>query len=230
MKTRKAFTMVELIIVIITIAILATYSIPRLNRDTRSEAINHMLTMIRYTQNLALHDDKHLRDNTQWQRKFWSFEVKKCSNGGFYYTIGTDNDMQGAIDKEESAIDPSNGKYSFWYGLKPCPKNSDDALMDEVSPNIFLTQKYGISDVTFKSCKIYKTTETYSTNKRIGFDNFGRYYKSYSTNTLPNNSGVGINDCKIEFSFVDTSLEPFTIIVSKESGSGFIYLEENPNL
>ena len=229
MRDKKAFTMVELIIVIITLAILATYSIPRIKRDTRSEAINHILTMIRYTQNLALHDDMHLKNNSNWQKRFWSFEIKKCANStGLYYAIGTDNDMQGAIDKEESAIDPSNSKYTFWYGLKACPKNTTDALSDEVSPNIFITQKYGIKEVNFKNCAIYKDKKTTSSNKRIGFDNFGRYYKSYSSNSTPNNSGIGVGNCKIEFKFIDNSINPFTILVSKESG--FAYLEENPNL
>jgi len=228
MRRKKAFTMIELIVVIVTLSILAAYSIPRLNRDIRSEAANHFLTMIRYTQSLALHDDKQLRDNLNWQKRFWSFEIKKCSNEGYYYIIGTDSNMLGAIDREESAIDPSNGKYTFWSGLKPCPKDSTDILMDQVSPNIFLTQKYGISKVKFKSCSIFKAKKTSSSNKRIGFDNFGRYYKSYQNNSKPNYSGVGVGDCRIEFKFVNSSIDPFTIVVSKESG--FVYLEENPNL
>jgi prepilin-type N-terminal cleavage/methylation domain-containing protein len=226
---KRAFTMIELIVVIVTLAILASYSIPRLNRDTRSEAINHILTMMRYTQNLALHDDRQLRDNPSWQRRYWRFEIYKCSNSsGIYYNIATDNDMQGNADKVETAIDPSNGKYTFWNTLKACPKNSTDALMNQVSPNIFLTQKYGINKVDFKSCAIFKNKRIYSNVKHIGFDNFGRYYKSFTANTLPNSNGVGVGDCRIVFNFANSSLNPFTIVVSKESG--FIYLQENPNL
>jgi len=226
---KKAFTMIELVVVIITLAILAAYSIPRLNRDTRSEAINHMLTMMRYTQNLALHDDKHLKDNPNWQRRFWRFEIHKCSrNSGLYYSIVTDNNMQGSASKVETAIDPSNSKYTYWIETKECPKNSTDALMADVSPNIFITQKYGINSVEFKACQIYTTRRVTSSAKHIGFDNFGRYYKSFTNSSIPNNSGVGIKDCEIKFNFYNNTLKPFTIVISKESG--FIYLKENPNL
>jgi prepilin-type N-terminal cleavage/methylation domain-containing protein len=226
---KRAFTMIELIVVIVTLAILAAYSIPRINRDTRSEAINHMLTMMRYTQNLALHDDMHLKENPKWQRRFWRFEIHKCSsNSGLYYSIVTDNDMQGSADKVETAIDPSNSKYTYWIETKKCPKNSTDALMADVSPNIFITQKYGINSVEFKSCQIYTNRKVSSSVKHIGFDNFGRYYKSFTSSQIPNNSGVGIGDCKIKFNFSNSSINPFTIVVSKESG--FIYLQENPNL
>jgi prepilin-type N-terminal cleavage/methylation domain-containing protein len=231
MRAKKAFTMVELIVVIVTLSILAAYSIPRLNRDTRSEAINHILTMMRYTQNLALHDDKHLRDNPKWQRRFWSFQIANCKGGGVYYSISTNNNMKNHKiynNIEESAIDPSNGKYLYWNGANECPINNSDALADKTSPNIFISKKYGIKNVDFKNCKIYKDKVTYNKNKRIAFDNFGRYYKSYENNTLPNNSGVGIGDCNIEFIFENSSIKPFVITVNKESG--FIYLKENPTL
>jgi len=230
MREKRAFTMVELIIVIITLAILAAYSIPRIKRDTRSEAINHILMMMRYTQNLALHDDMHLKDNTNWQRRFWRFEIDYCAGkgNGLYYNIVTDNNMRGKANKEETAIDPSNGKYTYWIHTKKCPKNSTDALMNQVSPNIFLTQKYGINSVKFESCTIYKRTRTSYEGQHLGFDNYGRAYKSYTASSIPNNWGVAITDCKIKFSFIDNSIDPFTVVVSKESG--FIYLEENPNL
>jgi len=227
MREKRAFTMVELIIVIITLAILAAYSIPRIKRDTRSEAINHILMMMRYTQNLALHDDMHLKDNTNWQRRFWRFEINSCGSG-LYYNIVTDNDMLGNADKVETAIDPSNGKYTYWVGTLDCPKDSTNSLMDQVSPNIFITQKYGIDSVDFKYCTIFKDKKISYKGQHLGFDNYGRAYKSYTASSTPNNSGVAITDCKITFSFIDNSIDPFTVVVSKESG--FVYLEENPNL
>jgi len=226
MKKRNAFSMIELLIVMVVIGILATYSIPRLQRDIRSEAINHILGMIRYTQNLALHDKKHSDTNTTWQRSFWRFEIQKCNNSNdLFYKIGTDINFNKGISRAESAIDPSNSKYIFWDSRKDCPKNSKDALMEQVSPNIFLTQKYGINGVTF-SCQINNNHQV-NTYPYISFDNFGRPIKSWSSYT-PNYWGYVVSDCTITFTFKDTSINPFTIIVPKESG--YAYLQENINL
>jgi prepilin-type N-terminal cleavage/methylation domain-containing protein len=227
---RKAFTMIELIVVIVVIAILAASAIPRFKRDTRVEAINHMLTMIRYTQNLALHDNKHDSNNTAWQTSFWRFNLNNCSNkSGIYYQIGTDTNYNGAIANEESAIDPSNGKFTTWFGAKPCPdiESIDD---NSISPNIFINQKYGIKKVTFNGCRICvdQNCNRTSSAKHIGFDNFGRPIKSYLGNIEPNYNGHVVGDCKIKFEFIDDSIAPFRIIIPKETG--FAYLEENPNL
>jgi len=63
-------------------------------------------------------------------------------------------DLNGNLNLNETAIDPSNGKYTFWNRFVSCPKNSTDALNQKVSPNIFITQRYGISSVNFNSCRV----------------------------------------------------------------------------
>jgi prepilin-type N-terminal cleavage/methylation domain-containing protein len=217
---KRAFTMIELIVILVVIGIIAAYSIPRFKRDTRAEAINHILSMIRYTQNLALHDSKHQIDKPKWQRAFWRFEIYNCANkSGIFYKIGTDKDLNGGLNRSETAIDRSNGKFTFWDTRKACPKNSQDALMNEVSPNIFLTQRYGIKSATFNSCKVYKNGVKTSSTKHIGFDKFGRPYKSYGFSIQPSYWGKTLNDCKITFSFVDSSISPFTIVVKPETDS-----------
>ena len=225
---KKAFTMIELIMVIVVIAILAVSAMPRLKRDTRAEAINHMLTMIRYTQNLALHDNKHSSYDTKWQRSFWQFAIRNCSGGGIYYQIGSDTDYNGGISREESAIDPSSGKFLHWSSQR-CP--TIDSVSINISPNIFITQKYGIKDAIFNNCVIRKnTTGGTSTSgaRYIGFDNFGRPIKGYSNNSIPNYKGHVVGNCSIRFIFEDSSISPFKIIIPKETG--YAYLEENPYL
>jgi prepilin-type N-terminal cleavage/methylation domain-containing protein len=237
-RNRNAFTMLELILVIVVMGIIAANVMPRLKRDTRAEAINHMLTMIRYTQNLALHDSKHSDNPNEinWQRSFWRFQIYKCSNkSGLYYQIGSDLNYDSSITINETAIDPSNGKNTFWSGAQPCPKNLENAgaaaqtLSDRVSPNIFITQKYGINDVSFSSCQIMEDgTSKGSTVKHIGYDNFGRPYKSYTEKNRPIYNGLIKTSCKITFKFEDANIKPFKIIIPPESG--YAYLEENPNL
>ena len=231
---KRAFTLIEMLIVMVLIAILALYSIPRLNRDSRSEAINHLLTMIRFTQNLALHDNRHNFNNSMWQKSFWRFEIYQCKNGGLFYKIGADKQYNGGLNRGEVAIDPSNGKFTFWDTRKECPKNSQDALMQDVSPNIFITQKYGINKVEFKNCAIYGSKPLVSNAKHVRFDFFGRAYRGYTrvskyaSLNQPRNLGVQLNNCEIEFSFIDPNIKPFTIIIPNESG--FAYLKENPSL
>ena len=56
---KRAFTMIELIFVIVVVGILAAIMIPKLNRNASREAANQILTHIRYTQHLAMQDDKY---------------------------------------------------------------------------------------------------------------------------------------------------------------------------
>ena len=57
-KQSKAFTMIELVFVIVVIGILAALALPRIERDLRQEAADNILAAIRYTQHLALNDNK----------------------------------------------------------------------------------------------------------------------------------------------------------------------------
>ena len=219
---RKAFSLIELVIVIVVIGILAVNFIPRIDRDNRTAAMNHILTMIRYTQNLALHDDKQDRDNPKWQKKFWKFKISKCQNENkYYFIIGSDTDTNGYIKKEETAIDPSNGKYL--YSGNNCKTESKNP---NKSPNVFL-DKYGINSVTFSSCAGDSTGS--NTNKHIGFDKFGRVYKNFENadSDKPNYKSYRRTDCRITFGF-ENSDQNFTIRVKTETGYAFV--EENPNL
>lgn len=53
-----AFTMIELVFVIVVLGILSALAMPRIDRDLRQEAKDNILSSIRYTQHLALIDEK----------------------------------------------------------------------------------------------------------------------------------------------------------------------------
>ena len=116
-SNRVAFTMLELVFVIVVLGILATLAIPRLDRDLKQEASDSILSDIRYTQHLALRDNKHEFNNPQWQRAFWRVGFENCAaSSGLYEYIGTDVNYGGGIDNDEAAVDPANGEKMIWTG------------------------------------------------------------------------------------------------------------------
>ena len=119
---RMAFTMIELVLVIVVLGILAALAMPRLDRDLQQEAADTILSNIRYTQHLALTDDKHRFNDPTWQRDFWKISFA-ADGSNFSISSGTN-----------FALDPSNG-----------------LLMDGTasgSKNTQLSKKFGVTAFT----------------------------------------------------------------------------------
>jgi len=222
-KKNDAFTLLELVFVIVVLGILAALAMPRLERDHKQEAADNILSAIRYTQHLALIDDKHRFDDSDkdWQKALWQIRFTKNS-GKVFYTIATNMDLNNNLDQNESAIDPQNGKYM----------HSGDAILDnDESPNIFLTKKYGIDDVTFNDC--HGTQD--SSAKHIAFDRLGRPHRGITNTSSTGGGGGAGNDyktyinnknCTITFSSpaFDSNL---TIEIEQETGYAFIVGQED---
>ena len=115
---KPAFTMLELVFVIVVLGILAALAMPRLDRDLRQEAKDNILSAIRYTQHLALIDDKTV-PGTAWQANLWKIAF---DSDGSSYTISS-----GAT----AALDPINGQ-----------------AMDGTSPNTLIGKKYSVDSVS----------------------------------------------------------------------------------
>ena len=207
-KTKKpAFTMIELIMVIIVLGILASLAIPRIDRDVTQEAADKILSNIRYTQHLALIDDKHLFDDPKWQRRYWKIMFATCSDGKYFFRIGSDDDMDSTttFEKTEAAIDPVNGKPFYMVNNGNC----DDQT---VSNNIFIGKKYDINSVTGSGgC---------AGLKHIGFDHLGRPHVSFSGSNIPDYGSYMQNRCVLTFTF--TSGDNFKINIEPETGYAFI--------
>ncbi len=208
---RPAFTLMELVFVIVILGILAALAIPRLDRDIRQEAADNILSAIRYTRLMALTDDKSDPGDANWQQEFWSIQFYGGSDA--YYRIGTDTGHDGSISKTESAIDPADGKYFF---------NSSGAFSSrsrDESPMVFLGHKYGINAIS----------PSQGCNKMISFDHMGRPHTGLNSIISGGGSSGGNNyatymntDCNLTFSFRSNGINDLIITIEKQTGRAYI--------
>ncbi|MDD3500332.1 MAG: type II secretion system protein [Sulfurovum sp.] len=216
-RTKHGFTMLELVIVIVVLGILAAMAIPRMDRDMRQEAADHILAQIRYTQHLALNDYKHEFDDHLWQRSLWRIVFSTCANStGKFYMIGSNvdkTDSTNAFFKEgEAAIDPVTGKPIFWKNAKPCSGGGDGT----VSEDIFLTHKFGIMNVT-NSCGA----------AHIAFDHLGRPFHGSAFTSADAVDYEGYTPIRCTFTFTLSDGDNFRINVEPETGYAYIDGQES---
>lgn len=207
MRRKNAFSMIELVFVIIVLGILAALALPRINRDTRQEAADTILSYIRYTQHLALLDDRQKFNDSQWQREFWQLKIERCANSsGYFVSIGSDRDHGGDLDRNETALDPLEGKPMFWKNTLDCSNgNGNDR---NVSSRIFLTKRFGITSFSSSgSCADWKY---------IGFDHLGRPHSGFGASTQPNYASYLRTKCT--FNFTLGNGQSFQIDIFPETG------------
>ncbi len=224
---RAAFTMLELVFVIVVLGILAALAMPRMQTDTRQEAIDNVISAIKYTQHMALSDNVIKARNRRWQRRFWRFGKEGCSDNGIFYYIGSDKDMGGNIDANlgEAAVDTTNGM--LYMGLNGQPCKDKESVKTQVysnglaaTPSIFLTKKYGISEGNMKFSASCQTTD--ADHGHIAFDYLGRPHARIENVTQPDNATLIGTDCNITLRFTDTSIQDVIITVEKETGRVYL--------
>lgn len=191
---RFAFTMLELVFVIIVIGILAVLAMPSFGSNPLQQAAEQVAGHIRYTQHLAMVDDKFDPIDSQfkanpgytatydhlWFREYWRIRFYTNSSN-VYYAVFSDKDREGNIDTAshtEPAIDPLTGLYLYVGNSASDPKNNS---------KMNLTETYGISNVA-------STCDT--GNIDIYFDQFGRPYSGSIAGTNPY-AALLQNDCTI---------------------------------
>ncbi len=210
MHIKKAFTMIELVFVIVVMGIIAAVALPRFASDNVQEAMDQILSDIRYTQHLALVDNVINPTNASWQSAFWSIQFENTTGGApskWAYTIGSDSDMVGNFNKTEAAIDPRDGRPIF----------SSVAEGDTtVSPKVFISKKFGITNVAFTGGCVNA--------QYVGFDNFGRPHQGHLGSGSPDYSSIMTSDCTITFTFPSGAKQ---IQINKETGYAFVVGQTN---
>ncbi|MCK9473148.1 type II secretion system protein [Sulfurimonas sp.] len=165
---KKAFTMMELVFVIVVIGILAAVIIPRVGSNKLNEAALQVIAHIRYTQHLAMVDDKfgqNTNATVDWYKKRWQIQFNETLEGKnvWAYTIYRDETTSGnANSKKEIAKNPQNPN-QYMSGGAAGFINLDDIKRNK---KMALRETYDVTDVSFSNCG--------STARRITFDHLGR--------------------------------------------------------
>ena len=228
---KRAFTMIELVFVIVVVGILAAIMIPKLNRNASREAANQILTHIRYTQHLAMQDDKYenfVSDNpVRWFRMRWGVafnntSLQKCSIDEpgvvtWKYSIFFDKSLNGNINSENEV---ANDIYKSGKLLSGGWSSGivTEAICKKWNKELNLGKRFGITSVDFKDgCSGMQT---------IIFDEMGRPMRVASTTSggakRPYDRLLK-KDCKITI----TDKRGNQTIITIEKESGFASIKEN---
>ncbi|MDD2906130.1 MAG: prepilin-type N-terminal cleavage/methylation domain-containing protein [Sulfurimonas sp.] len=111
---RAAFTMLELVFVIVVIGVLAAAIIPNTRTNPVQEAAIQLVSHIRYTQHLAMMDDKYNAADLNWYKGRWQIIFYDGNNSNYVpaYTVFSDafgtSTYSGNPNVGEIAIDPQN--------------------------------------------------------------------------------------------------------------------------
>lgn len=151
---KKAFTMLELIFVIVIVGILSFVAASSFQRNTLREVADQVVSHIRYTQHLAMMDDKFDPNEAQWFMRRWTLRFQQ--NVGFggvphdnawTYTIFSDIPNFGGHNPDlvGMARNPENSN-QYLSGGYDNTLNVDDA---RAMKTLQLAKKYGVTNVAF---------------------------------------------------------------------------------
>ena len=201
MKTFKtAFTMLELVFVMVVIGILAVTMIPRFSKDNLSEAAIQMASHIRYAQHLAINDDRYVPDTTlsnesdqnqnvqYWYLGRWQVKISTASST-ISYSIMADT-SRSSYDGNPNATLPGYSEVAHdpldqeKYLIGLANSAFDSGSTTHINTKLDLGKSYNIGAISVTG------GSTGSTAKRIIFDHLGRVYRG---DTNLGNSTTHIN-------------------------------------
>lgn len=178
---KKAFTMIELVIVIVVIGIIAMVTIPKYDQNRVLIAAQQIASHIRYAQHLAMIDNRTNLiakpaprpatdpNGDQWWRERWTIAFTRNINGNRWgYSIYSDFSRNGSLNSpNEVAPDPQNPN-RLLTASNILPAN-------RINNKLNIGKTYGIRNVTFSGgC-------AQNGNQAISFDEKGRPFLNAST-------------------------------------------------
>lgn len=225
-KMKRSFTLFEVVIALVTIGILAAFGLPRLVSGLTSSKLHdlslQLLDHIRYTQHLAMIDDKFDLSNPEWYKERWQirfFKKKYASSDNrskWAYAIFSDKNNGSGYDGNpnvnEIAKDPIShklisGGFTIYYNDKKTYKKAA------------IGEEYDVQNVELSGgCS----------GKRIFFDNLGRPFKGNIKDDTKAYLSKRIikTECRIKVCFEDKNSCPKYFTIAIEPETGFSYIKE----
>ncbi len=200
---RFAFTMLELVFVIIVIGILAVLAMPDFKSNPLQQAAEQVASHIRYTQHLAMVDDKFDPTDPTWFQEKWQirFRLLMHENG---YVIFSDSVTQRAnANNAEMAIDPLTGQRINGFDLYPAANLT--ASYDIKGDNTGIVQSCFTADGSLVTSNVGV----------FAFDHLGRPYSGVS-NAATAAQYLMVNDCTL--TLTNNSGQSAVITVRPETG------------
>ena len=192
---RKAFTILELVIVIVVIGILAMAAIPRVKDDQLAELVDQTVSLIRYTQHLAMQNNPFDPQDPAWFKKRWTIQFVQCTskngvfgaNSGspFGFTVFRLTDNSGGPNSAEFAKDPLNPNKFIYSGFR---YNSSSIVCD---PNLW-NKTYSVSNRGLTSINVNgffakgitsNCPNAMTNSHSLSFDEFDRPHFGFTNTT-----------------------------------------------
>ena len=222
---KKAFTMMELVFVIAVIGILAAVIIPRSKSNQLDNAATQLISHIRYTQHLAMIDDKFDKSDNKWFEERWTLRFKRdllyagsyIPNGTYKdewaYSIFSDRNHDGNPYPSEMAKNPLNPNQYLSGGYNNTLHVEDIQSMKELR----FGTAYNINSVTFGGgCR--------SNILYIHFDHLGRPFNSVATSSAYEVASSGWHKLLTSRCIITLSSEEGSTSIAIEPETGYAHI------
>jgi|GEM_PF-6234475 len=218
---RRAFSTLELVVVVAIVGILATFVASKFRDDPLARATLQIASHLRYTQAIALNDDR-FSTRTDWHESRPIFEFthintqKKiknvCENVTCWrYNVYKDTSGSTNLNAITQAVpDPLNPAKRLTAGFSP--GSLFESNIKQLNLKLNLTYTFGVTDVEFSGgCKAQRA----GVGVKFRFDELGRVYTQNPTRAY---NGAVSKRCEVRLFDKNGACKMLTI----EAQTGFV--------